>query len=140
MQPFSQHYYNMLICLFFLNFSQLIYDFILVNCTIQRLDRGDSMALWDLRKWINVGLVEIVMLFWEKIILTLFIEAAFHTSLFVLLVVFELCWSIELTAAAFTAKLPLFVVAAHMILQMSLCDEMLIADLALIVSVPIVRF
>lgn len=53
--------------------------------------------------------------------------------------IFELSGPIELTSAVVTAKLPILVVSPHMVFKVPFGDKVLGADLALIVSVAIVR-
>jgi hypothetical protein len=49
--------------------------------------------------------------------------------------VFELCRAIKLAPTTLTLELSILVMAAHVVLQVALRDELLIANLALVVAV-----
>ena len=49
--------------------------------------------------------------------------------------IFELSGAVEFAATALTLKLTIFVVTANMVFKVTLCDELLIANLTLVIAV-----
>ena len=75
----------------------------------------------------------------KELIFILLIHLILHTSKLVLQMIFKLSRPIELASAVIASKFPIFVVPPHMIFQVPFGDKVLGADLALIVSMALVR-
>lgn len=72
----------------------------------------------------------------EEFFFVLSVKSRFGATLLVFLMIFKLRWPVEFRATALALEFAVFVVAAHMVLKMTFCDELLIADLTLVVALP----
>lgn len=75
----------------------------------------------------------------EELLLVLSVELALDASHLVFEMILELSCPVKFRSALITLELPFLVMAAHMVLQVALRDELLAADLARVVALAKVR-
>jgi|LauGreDrversion4_2_1035121.scaffolds.fasta_scaffold78871_2 hypothetical protein len=86
-----------------------------------------------------MGLVGNLLFTKEELLLVVSGNLILNAPQLVLEMIFQLSRSVKLTPAVVTPKLPIFIVPSHVVLQMTFGNKVLGANLALIVSMTIVR-